>query len=453
MKRLASKTAASEHHPEALRETNYPRDEGEIAQFGKNQRLRRNFGLLSIVGLTCALMITWEGSLTSVSSALASSAFLGGTMIQGLLVLNYDGYTMQRWHGTLLFYAIISLSLVINTYLARLLPKIEAMVLIIHVVGFVCILIPLVYLAPHSSAEEVFTTFINGGGWSTKGADAATHMAEEIESASTVIPRSMLASIALNGSLGFAIVTATLFCLGDEQEAIHSPTGFPFIQVFMNATGSKAGANAMVCRCSKWQMKEEDYSASPAYYWQTSIIITAQIFAAVGYLATASRMLWAFAREQGLPGSSVLARVEPHTLLPLYSIGLSTIISLSLALINIGSTKAFNALTSLVVAAFYSSFGMAAAVLLHRKLSTKSPQLLYGPFTMGRAGVPITVLALLFSILGTFFSFWPPTAEVDAVAMNWSIAVFGGVLLFSLLFWVLHGRTVYTGPIWETQQG
>lgn len=90
-------------------------------------------------------------------------------MIQGLLVLNYDGYSMERWHGTLLFYAIILLSLFINTYLARLLPKIEGMVLIIHVVGFVCILIPLVYLAPHGTATDVFATFTNGGGWNTDG--------------------------------------------------------------------------------------------------------------------------------------------------------------------------------------------------------------------------------------------------------------------------------------------
>ncbi|KAL9102558.1 MAG: hypothetical protein Q9163_002308 [Psora crenata] len=107
-------------------------------------------------------VISWQ-------AALASSAFLGGTMIQGLLVLNYEGYQFERWHGTLLFYAIIGFSLFINTYLARLLPKIEAMVLVIHVVGFVCILIPLVYLAPHSSAKEVFTTFSNGGDWSTDG--------------------------------------------------------------------------------------------------------------------------------------------------------------------------------------------------------------------------------------------------------------------------------------------
>ncbi|KAL8821612.1 MAG: hypothetical protein Q9223_000355 [Gallowayella weberi] len=338
-------------------------------------------------------MISWQ-------ACLAGAAFLGGTMIQGLLVLNNESYVPERWHGTLLFYAIILFSLIINTYLARLLPKIEAVVLIIHVVGFVCILIPLVYLAPH---------------------------AEEIEDASTVIPRSMLASVGLNGSLGFAIVVATLFCLGDVQAALESPTGFPFIQVFINATRSNAGATAM-----------------------TSVIIVALTFAAVGSLATASRMMWAFAREQGLPGSSVLARVESRTLLPLYAIGLSTIISLALALINIGSTKAFNALTSLVIASFYSSFSLAAAVLLYRKLSRKTPELVYGPFNMGRAGIPVIVLSIIYSVIGIFFSFWPPTAVVDAVTMNWVVVVFGGALLFSLLFWVVHGRKVYTGPRWET---
>lgn len=90
-------------------------------------------------------------------------------MIQGLLVLNYEGYNFKRWHGTLLLYAIIALSLFVNTYFARLLPKIESMVLFVHVVGFFCILIPLVYLAPHGSPKDVFATFNNGGGWGTEG--------------------------------------------------------------------------------------------------------------------------------------------------------------------------------------------------------------------------------------------------------------------------------------------
>lgn len=56
----------------------------------------------------------------------------------------------------------------------------------------------------------------------------------------------MLASVAINGLLGFAMTIATLFCLGNLDEILSTPTGFPFIQVFKNATGSNAGATAMV---------------------------------------------------------------------------------------------------------------------------------------------------------------------------------------------------------------
>lgn len=145
------------------------------------------------------------------------------------------------------------------------------------------------------------------------------------------------------------------------------------------------------------------------------------------------------------------AKVEPRTSLPLYCIGLSTVISLCLALINIGSTTAFNALTYLVVASFYSSFVLAATVFLHRKLTTSGTDMTYGPFQLGRAGIPIILLSLAYSVVGIFFSFWPPASKVTPVTMNWSLLVFGGVLLFSLIFWAVHGRKVYTGPIFETE--
>src|SRR5438045_4936659 len=71
-------------------------------------------------------VIAWQ-------AGMASGAFFGGTMIQGLLVLNYENYVFHRWHGTLLLYAIVAFSLFVNTFLARVLPKIEAMVLVIQV--------------------------------------------------------------------------------------------------------------------------------------------------------------------------------------------------------------------------------------------------------------------------------------------------------------------------------
>ncbi len=90
-------------------------------------------------------------------------------MIQGLISLNNADYNFQRWHGTLILYAISFWALFINTFLSRYLPQIESCVLILHILGFFCVLIPLVYLAPHHDAKFVFATFNNRGGWSDPG--------------------------------------------------------------------------------------------------------------------------------------------------------------------------------------------------------------------------------------------------------------------------------------------
>ena len=56
----------------------------------------------------------------------------------------------------------------------------------------------------------------------------------------------MIASVGINGILGFSMLIATLFCLGDEQAVTDTPTHFPFMAVFHNATKSNAGASVMV---------------------------------------------------------------------------------------------------------------------------------------------------------------------------------------------------------------
>ena len=90
-------------------------------------------------------------------------------MTQGLLVLNYPEYVFERWHGTLLLYAALLICVLINTIGAKILPKIAGFILIIHTVGFFAILIPLIYLAPHSSPSFVFEQFMNAAGWNNNG--------------------------------------------------------------------------------------------------------------------------------------------------------------------------------------------------------------------------------------------------------------------------------------------
>lgn len=114
-------------------------------------------------------MITGWLCSTGWQCAIVTIAFLAGTIIQGLLVLNLPEYIPQRWHGTMLVIAISAFSIIFNTFLAKKLPLVEALLLLLHIIGIIAIIVPLVVLAPRSSAEVVFTKFNNGGGWSTAG--------------------------------------------------------------------------------------------------------------------------------------------------------------------------------------------------------------------------------------------------------------------------------------------
>lgn len=99
----------------------------------------------------------------------AAGVFFGATVTQGLLVLNYPDYGFERWHGTLLMFAALLVCMLVNSIGAKVLPKVEGLILILHVMGFFAVLIPLVYLAPHKDASYVFGTFANGSGWNSAG--------------------------------------------------------------------------------------------------------------------------------------------------------------------------------------------------------------------------------------------------------------------------------------------
>jgi choline transport protein len=83
--------------------------------------------------------------------------------------LTVPSYIPQGWQGTLLFWAVIFFAVFVNTVVSSLLPKFEGLILILHISGFFAILIPLVILGPHDTAKDVFTVWLNEGGWSTQG--------------------------------------------------------------------------------------------------------------------------------------------------------------------------------------------------------------------------------------------------------------------------------------------
>ena len=85
------------------------------------------------------------------------------------MVLNDASYVFERWHGTMLVIAVVAFSIIFNIFLAKKLPLVESIMLVIYIIGFFAIIIPLWVLAPRANAHDVFTHFTNAGGWNSTG--------------------------------------------------------------------------------------------------------------------------------------------------------------------------------------------------------------------------------------------------------------------------------------------
>ena len=76
----------------------------------------------------------------------------------------------------------------------------------------------------------------------------------------------------------------------------------------------------------------------------------------------------------------------------------------------------------------------------------------WGRFRLpGFLGIFVNVVACVFMIIIIFFSFWPPATPTTAVSMNYSVLVFGAVILFSIAYYVMIAHKTYVGPLVEVE--
>jgi choline transport protein len=145
----------------------------------------------------------------------ASAGYLAATGIQGLAINSQPSYTPERWHGTLIIFAIIIAEVLFNTFLSKHLARVETIILFLHITLFVVVLVVVTVMSPTKSTNaDVWTLFLNQGGYESKGlsffvglitpvfaftgADGAVHMSEEMRNSSCVVPWAMMSTSAIN---------------------------------------------------------------------------------------------------------------------------------------------------------------------------------------------------------------------------------------------------------------
>lgn len=233
--------------------------------------------------------------------------------IQGLIALKNPDYGWERWHSTLLTIAVVTFCVFINVFVARRLPLVESFLALVHFAGLFIVIIVLWTLAPRNNAHDAFLQFSNEGGYASDGVsfmvgllpltlcllgfDSQVHMSEEVAHSAKSIPQSIMFSTYINAFLGFLMVITLIFTWGDMAEIADSPYGWPFLSVFYNATSSAAATIGM-----------------------TMLIILPLTGSVIACVATASRQIWAFARDNGVSFSGFVRHVSlqrPRTRKPL----------------------------------------------------------------------------------------------------------------------------------------
>lgn len=107
-------------------------------------------------------VFAWQANIAGPGSLIA-------TNIQDLIALNYESYVYERWHGTMIFWAIVVSSTCVNIFGIKILPHLETLVGILHICLWFVWVIPLVYLSPHNPTTFVFTDFESNSGWNSNG--------------------------------------------------------------------------------------------------------------------------------------------------------------------------------------------------------------------------------------------------------------------------------------------
>jgi choline transport protein len=105
-------------------------------------------------------------------------------------------------------------------------------------------------------------------------------LGDEVKNVRTTVPYSIISTVVSNTVLLFAFVITLLYTIGDLDTVLGDTTGLPIIQVYYQATKSKAATNVLV------------------------VMLAVILFSCLcNTLASVSRLTWAFARDRGLPFS------------------------------------------------------------------------------------------------------------------------------------------------------
>jgi amino acid transporter len=249
------------------------------------------------------------------------------------------------------------------------------------------------------------------------GYDASAHTSEETLKASVSVPKGMVSSVIWSGLAGWIMLCSFVLMLPSMDEA------------------AKQGWNVFF-----WGMSS---SVNPTLIVILYIaIFVAQWLCGLATVTSASRMLFAFSRDNGVPFvSKGLATVSPTLRTPVASIWTASILAVLFvwltSAITIAGTPAYSIVVSCTVIFLFLSFVVPIALGLVTIGGPKWPTM--GPWNIGVGMYKlVAVLAIIAMAVIFYIGIQPPN--------DWALEITVGFVILALIIWVAVENRRFKGP-------
>jgi len=250
-------------------------------------------------------------------------------------------------------------------------------------------------------------------GWSFVGFESAGAIAEEVHEPRRNLPKAIIFSLCFIAVVVIYSSLAIILAIPDMSAVTSAPT-------------------------------DPNHVVDPVYSTLTAalgdgIAKPVEVLFVIGFLASflalqtsASRVIWAYARDGALPAARALTRLSKVQKEPTVAILVTTVIGTALFLLSNVSPNIYLLMVNFTTGGFFLAFlfPLVGALVVQLR-GTWRP----GPFTLGRGSLLVTILAVVWATFEFLNISWPRAVNAERF-LDWSVwiavAVLGvvGVLIF-----------------------
>jgi amino acid transporter len=172
-------------------------------------------------------------------------------------------------------------------------------------------------------------------------------------------------------------------------------------------------------------------------------IVVAVTVCALAVHTAAIRLMFAMARDNALPGGARLARIDPVRKTPVVPAVLIGVVAVLILVVNIGTPTIFTAVTGVAIIMIYLAYLLVTVPMLRKRLRGEwpGPGAPEGYFSLGKLGLPVNVLAILWGAGMALNLAWPRAEVYGEGALRFVPFLFiGAIVVIGLAWYLAKGR-------------